>query len=367
MTAATLRGADAAATAASTAARSAGARSRASPVRPSSLSARTTRAGTPSKRQTAPHRGPGAASAHPGPQLRGAVLAQRDVGLVAPRTRDGQDQRQGLGERGAQRRAEPIDAVHPATVASGDSRRCAAAARSCEGRGRPTGGRLRSGVGFCGDARAWPAEALRCPPRRVCGLRSARHLACASRSCRLAGATGAPVASERSGADCRSTASPATGRPRAQGGRAHRPRTRPRAGARAVEQRRSSGSAARAVIVVPMPTSRAAFRRRGYRVADLVARRAGLRCARLLRSRVARPTSAASTGDAPPRNVAGAFDARDAAGRRVIVLDDVVTTGATLEEAVRALRAAGPTCSARPPSPRRRAATGGVNAFETHR
>ncbi len=41
------------------------------------------------------------------------------------------------------------------------------------------------------------------------------------------------------------------------------------------------------------------------------------------------------------RNVSGSLRARDAAGRRVIILDDVVTTGATLGEAARALRAAG--------------------------
>ena len=41
-------------------------------------------------------------------------------------------------------------------------------------------------------------------------------------------------------------------------------------------------------------------------------------------------------------NVAGAFAAAPAvAGRHVIVIDDVVTTGATTAECVRALRAAG--------------------------
>lgn len=94
-------------------------------------------------------------------------------------------------------------------------------------------------------------------------------------------------------------------------------------------------------LVVPVPTSRAAFRRRGYRVVELVAARAGLQVERLL---VATRRTADQRGldeDARHVNVAGSLGSQDAAGRRVIVLDDVVTTGATLLEAARALRMAG--------------------------
>lgn len=95
------------------------------------------------------------------------------------------------------------------------------------------------------------------------------------------------------------------------------------------------------VVLVPIPTSRAAFRRRGYRVVELVARRAGLRTVPLLTTvRVAADQRGLDRG-ARRRNVAHSLRARRAAGLRVIVIDDVVTTGATLEEAARALRAGG--------------------------
>lgn len=93
--------------------------------------------------------------------------------------------------------------------------------------------------------------------------------------------------------------------------------------------------------VVPMPTSRAAFRRRGFRVPDLLVRAAGERPARLLRAVRRTGDQRGLDRDARRRNVAGSLAARGATGRRVIVVDDVVTTGASLSEAVRALRADG--------------------------
>ncbi|MEZ3160011.1 phosphoribosyltransferase family protein [Microbacterium sp. BWT-B31] len=104
--------------------------------------------------------------------------------------------------------------------------------------------------------------------------------------------------------------------------------------------------------IVPVPSSRAAYRRRGFRVAELVARRAGLRTERLLAPvrRTAdqrgldvaarRANVAHSMRAAAPRRVRGRHG-EQVAPLRVLVLDDVLTTGATLDEGVRALRAAG--------------------------
>jgi predicted amidophosphoribosyltransferase len=94
-------------------------------------------------------------------------------------------------------------------------------------------------------------------------------------------------------------------------------------------------------VLVPMPTSRASFRRRGYRVPDLVARRAGLPLTRLLRPVRRTADQRGLDRDQRRANVAHSLSSQDAAGLAVIVIDDVVTTGVSLAEAVRALRAAG--------------------------
>lgn len=94
-------------------------------------------------------------------------------------------------------------------------------------------------------------------------------------------------------------------------------------------------------LLVPVPTSPAAMRRRGYRVAEVLLRAAGRPAFRGLQI-VRRTADQRALGRLDrAANVAGSMRARDAAGRSILIIDDVVTTGATLGEAVRALRAAG--------------------------
>lgn len=95
------------------------------------------------------------------------------------------------------------------------------------------------------------------------------------------------------------------------------------------------------LVFVPVPTSRAAYRRRGYRVVELIARRAGLPTRRMLRAIRVTADQRELGIRARRANVAGAMAARPADGLHVIVLDDVITTGATVREAVRALEEAG--------------------------
>src|SRR5690606_3050878 len=109
---------------------------------------------------------------------------------------------------------------------------------------------------------------------------------------------------------------------------------------------------AAATLIVPVPLSRERLRERGFNQAALLAQAlAGLAqsppCARelLLRTRDTPAQSRLPRGErlhhlrgvfsVPPQRVA------EVAGRHVVLVDDIMTTGATLEAAAQALRRAG--------------------------
>ncbi len=107
------------------------------------------------------------------------------------------------------------------------------------------------------------------------------------------------------------------------------------------ELARSSDAPRGTLVVVPVPSSRASLRARGFRVVDLVARRAGVRPRQLLAlNRSVRDQRGLGRTERL-ENLRGGMIARRAEGRHVVIVDDVVTTGATLIEAARALRSAG--------------------------
>jgi len=114
--------------------------------------------------------------------------------------------------------------------------------------------------------------------------------------------------------------------------------------ARAV-RRRWPGEAFDCVAWVPSPFLRRMAR--GFEPAGLVAREAarrlGLPARRLLRCRKRPRPQKGLSAAARRRNVRGAFSAgnRNLKGLRILLVDDVRTTGATLSEAARTLRRKG--------------------------
>lgn len=107
-----------------------------------------------------------------------------------------------------------------------------------------------------------------------------------------------------------------------------------------------------AVTLVPMPSRRSVVRARGYDAVALIARRAAhdlrrrgldVRVSRCLTHRTRVADQAGLTTAERQANLAGSLGVvgRVQPGRAIIVVDDVITTGASMAEAVGCLRRAG--------------------------
>ena len=102
-------------------------------------------------------------------------------------------------------------------------------------------------------------------------------------------------------------------------------------------------------VLVPVPLHRKRLRERGYNQSALLAGELGRRCGLpvavngLARLRYAAPQARSAGVSERQRNVAGAFNCPDRrfGGQRVLLIDDVSTSGATLNTCAGALKTAG--------------------------
>jgi predicted amidophosphoribosyltransferase len=141
------------------------------------------------------------------------------------------------------------------------------------------------------------------------------------------------------------------------------------------------GATSSRVLIVPVPSARRAIRERGDDVVLVLARQAAAiarrqrvsgRVAPALRhARLVADSAGLGAGDRAT-NLAGAFALRPSAvrsiqGAEVVIVDDLITTGATLVEAARVLRAGGATVlgAATVAATQRRGRTGLLGATPT--
>ena len=101
-------------------------------------------------------------------------------------------------------------------------------------------------------------------------------------------------------------------------------------------------------LIVPVPLHRSRQRERGYNQAALLAREVGgwmrvpVDAGLLERTESAGPQARSASREERQANVAGAFRARrEVIGKSIVIVDDVTTTGATLQECAAVLRQAG--------------------------
>lgn len=132
---------------------------------------------------------------------------------------------------------------------------------------------------------------------------------------------------------------------------------------RALSASRTAESGAGLEIVLA-PSSLEGRRRRGYAPVALLVRSTGLRPSAVLRRRRSTADQIGLRASEREANMEGSLQARRTlTGRRFVVVDDVITSGATLAECVRALREAGgavAACATLAATPKRGATPRGI-------
>jgi ComF family protein len=94
--------------------------------------------------------------------------------------------------------------------------------------------------------------------------------------------------------------------------------------------------------IIPVPLHRSRQRRRGFNQAELIARRLGRPLLTgLVRRRKNTPSQTGLSRAERKRNLMSAFEVRGSIKGTVIVVDDVYTTGSTMNEIARTLKRAG--------------------------
>ncbi|MBQ2668753.1 MAG: ComF family protein [Clostridia bacterium] len=113
----------------------------------------------------------------------------------------------------------------------------------------------------------------------------------------------------------------------------------------AIQMKRILDADAKFDCIVPVPISRERMRERGYNqsalLAEALSKETGIPCRLLLEKTVHNQTQHRLSAKEREKNVRGVYRAEDCTGLRILLVDDIVTTGATVRECSRTLYAAG--------------------------